>query len=93
MHICHFVLVRFFICDCNSAETVFKYIIREREYKDFREQVAIGRKPKGRSQDMNTARHKRGGAVMSPAEKRVSRASSSSSSSGGLCVFLKQYRE
>jgi cytochrome P450 family 4 len=26
MHICDFVLVRFFICDCNSADTVFKYV-------------------------------------------------------------------
>jgi hypothetical protein len=33
MYICDFVLVRFFICDCNSAETVFKYIYHTDVYK------------------------------------------------------------
>jgi hypothetical protein len=53
---------------------------RESEYKEFREQVAIGRKPKGRTQDISTtSRHKRGGTT--PTDKRISRAASSSSSS------------
>jgi hypothetical protein len=32
MYICDFVLVGFFICHCNSAETVFKYIIIKVEF-------------------------------------------------------------